>query len=67
MYDRALEDCCTKGRCQLVIGEHWQEVLGVNSGIVATSLSWVDVPTACERVRLGTEITWAEADNKVEL
>ena len=51
----------------MVIGEHRLEVLRVNSGIVTTSLSWVDIPTACEHVRFGTEFTWMEMDNEVEV
>ena len=51
----------------MVVGEHWSEVLRVNPGIVATSLSWLDIPTACEHVRLGTEFTLEETDDKVEL
>ena len=51
----------------MVIGEHWLEVLRVNSGIVTTSLSWVDIPMVCECIRLGTEFTWAETDKQVEL
>ena len=56
-----------KGQCQLLIGEHRLEILWVNAGIVITPLFWVNVPTACERVRLSTEFSGAETDYHIEL
>ena len=56
-----------KGQCQLLIGEHWSEILQVNAGIVATPLFWVNIPTAYEGVRLGTEFSRVEMDYHVEL
>ena len=56
-----------KGQCQLLIGEHQSEILRVNAGIVTTPLFWVNIPMACECVRLGTEFSGAEMDYHVEL
>ena len=64
---RAGEGRCAKGRCQLLIGEHWSEVLQVSAGIVTTPFFWVDVPMACECVGLGTKFPGAETDYHVEL
>ena len=56
-----------KGQCQLLIGEHQSEILRVNAGIVTTPLFWVNIPMACECVRLGTELPGMETDYHVEL
>ena len=56
-----------KGRCQPLVGEHWPWVLQVNTGIVATPLFWVNVPTACEHVGFGAEFPGSETDDHVEL
>ena len=56
-----------KGRCQLLIGEHQSETLGVNAGMVTTPFFWVNVLMACEHVRLSTEFSGVETDYHVEL
>ena len=56
-----------KGQCQLLIGEHRLEILQVNAGIVATPLFWLNVPMACECIRLGTVFSRVETDYHVEL
>ena len=56
-----------KGRCQLLVGEHWPKVLRVNAGIVTTPLFWVNIPMVCECIRLGTEFPGAEMDYHAEL
>ena len=51
----------------MLVGEHQSEVLWVNAGIVATPLFWVNVPTACERIRLGTEFSGPKMDYHIEI
>jgi len=56
-----------KGQCQLLVSEHRLKVLQVNTGIVATPLFWVNVPTAREHVRFGVEFPGSETDDHVDL
>jgi hypothetical protein len=50
--DWNLESSSSKGRCQLLISKYWSEVMRVYTGIVATSLFWVDVRISSERIGL---------------
>ena len=56
-----------KGRSQLLVSEYGLQVLQIDTGIVATPLFWVNVPTACERVGLGTEFSRPKTDYHIEL
>ena len=56
-----------KGQCQLLVCEHWPEVLQVNAGIVATPLFWVNIPSVHEHIGLGTKFPGSEMDYHVEL
>ena len=56
-----------KGRSQLLVSEYGPQVLQIDTGIVATPLFWVNVPTARERVRLGTEFSGLKVDYHIEL
>ena len=49
------------------MSEHWPEILGVNPGVATIPLFVVDVPSSSESVRLGTELTRAEANDKIKL
>ena len=49
------------------MSEHRPEILGVNLGVATIPLFGVDVPSSSEGVRLGTELTRVEANDKIKL
>jgi len=51
----------------LFLGEHQPEILGINLGVATIPLFGVDIPLSSESVRLGTEFSGAETNDKVEL
>ena len=56
-----------KGRSQLLVSEYGLQVLRIDTGVVATPLFWVDIPTACERIGLGTKFSGPKLDDHIEL
>ncbi len=52
---------------QLFLTENRLKILQINSGIVATSLFKIHIPTADKCIGFGTELPRSEADNEVEL
>ena len=59
--------CCTNRSRKLFIGENGSEVMWVDGSIVTISPFWVDIPMSSQRVRLSTQTTRMEADDKVKL
>ena len=51
----------------MFLAEDQFEVLRIYSGVVATSLFMVIIPSACQCIRFGTEFARAEPDNEFEL
>jgi len=49
------------------LSEHRPKVLWINMGVATIPLFGVDVPSSSESVRLGTEFSRAEMNDKVEL
>ena len=58
---------CTKGRSQLLVSEYGLQVLRIDTGVVATPLFWVNVPTARERIGLGAKFSGLKPDDHIEL
>ena len=56
-----------KGQSQLLVSEYGPQVLWVDTDVVATPLFWVNVPTACEHIGLGTEFSRPKTDYHIEL
>jgi len=52
---------------ELFLSEHQPKILGINPGIATIPLFGVDIPSSSESVRLGTELTRAEANDKIKL
>ena len=55
-----------EGRCQLFGSEHGSVVLRIDSGIVAIPLFKIDIPSSSKSIRLGSEFSRMEMDDKVE-
>jgi len=49
------------------LSEHRPKVLGVNLGIATIPLFGVDVPSSSEGIRLGTEFSGTETNDKIKL
>jgi len=52
---------------ELFLSEHQPKILGVNLGIATIPLFGVDVPSSSESVRLGTEFSGMETNDKIKL
>jgi len=55
-----------RGGCQLFRCKHWVKVLWVNTGIVATSLFKIDVPSSSKCVGFGTKLPRPKLYDKVK-
>jgi len=51
----------------LFLSEHRPEILGINLGVATIPLFGVNVPSSSESVRLGTEFSGSEMNDKVKL
>ena len=56
-----------KGAGKLFLCEHRPEILGVDPGVATIPLFGIDVPSSGKGVRLGTEFSRVETNDKIKL
>ena len=58
---------CSEGQCQLFVSKNGAEIMRIDTGIVATSLFRVDVPSSSQCVGFLSESSGTEPDDEVKL
>jgi hypothetical protein len=65
--DRSSKRSGSEGRRELLLSEHWSEIMRVHLGIILFAFFGIDVPASSKAIGFGTKFPWTETNYEMEL